>query len=109
MISEDKFCEILDNMKADDKAASQINLILKNRKKTDFADAFAIFEHNTMTVLYLLQECMHDNYGWIEWWVCETNYGSNPLKIYVDETEDSYIYLRNSHELYHFLLERFNE
>lgn len=67
------------------------------------------FEHNTMTVLYLLQECMNDTYGWIEWWICETNYGNNPLEIYVDETKDSYICLHNSHELYHFLLERLNE
>lgn len=108
MISEEKFCNILNKMHEDDIAAGEINKILRKRKADDFANAFAIFEHNTMTIIDLLQECMNDTCGWIEWWVYETDYGNHPLEIFTDETKENFIYIHNPHELYHFLLEEFH-
>lgn len=106
MISRKLFCEILAHIEDMELMANDMNAVFSMHTTNDFFDGavFIDFELTDLVIKVLCDE-MHDREGWINWWMYDTNFGTDGtivLETY-DGVEKAYD-LDSAEALYDFLI-----
>lgn len=112
ILSKTDFCGYIHKWEEQEKLARSIDHTLSSSKVSgdirDFFSAFALVANGRQDSIDLLSLAMNDNGSWIEYFICELNYGKEWKPGTITDENGCDVVLSTPEELYDFLVKNQN-